>query len=693
MRSVLVGIIILVLLVVVATAACLFVPSPLQKWAVERGATLATGRQVTLGEPFRLTAWPPVTITAADIRVANADWGKADTLARAEGLDARVDLLAFWRENRIKVERLIVTRPQLDLEVREDGRRNWELGGASQDQAAASEPAASKPIPGFDLGDVRVEGGLVTFDDRARMVNRRAEAIDLAINQPGADQPIKLDGGLTMAGKRATLAGTAGRPRDLAAGEPSPIGIDLAVPGGTLGFDGTVVTSPPAAKGGIRINLPQPRELASWLGRQLPLPDGALRSLALQGRLDLTVQRSALEDMEVQVDDVSGSGRVAAALANPIAVEGELGMGRVDLTPYLPPAATASQPTSAKPQAAVLTEEWSDAPIVLPLPLPIDVDFRLRMDGVKARQLELGAVNARLQADRQQATVTIDELQAYGGRLAGDARATPSNPPTYAVELRSHGIGFLAMLQALTGKGRFDGKADVGLRLAAAGDSERQLVRGVGGEGKIVLRDGAILGINIAGMLRQIMTLGLNPGATEHQRTDFAEAGGTFKIKDGVLHNEDFYLRAPVLRLDGAGSVDLPQRTVDYRITPRIATTLQGQDATGEPVLQAGIPFLLQGPFASPSVRFDLNGTLTSAISGPEDVARLAADLAKSPEAVDAVRKQFNLLKDLPAPAAGEAIDAVKDVLGNGSGKGKGKPAVPNVGKAAKGLLKGLTGQ
>ena len=102
---------------------------------------------------------------------------------------------------------------------------------------------------------------------------------------------------------------------------------------------------------------------------------------------------------------------------------------------------------------------------------------------------------------------------------------------------------------------------------------------------------------------------------------------------------------------------------------------------------------MLQGPFASPSVRFDLNGTLTSAISGPEDVARLAADLAKSPEAVDAVRKQFNLLKDLPAPAAGEAIDAVKDVLGNGSGKGKGKPAVPNVGKAAKGLLKGLTGQ
>ena len=65
-------------------------------------------------------------------------------------------------------------------------------------------------------------------------------------------------------------------------------------------------------------------------------------------------------------------------------------------------------------------------------------------------------------------------------------------------------------------------------------------------------------------------------------------------------------------------------------------------------------------------------------------MARLAADLAKSPEAVDAVRKQFNLLKDLPAPAAGEAIDAVKDVLGNGSGKARASLPCPTSGKPPK---------
>ena len=125
---------------------------------------------------------------------------------------------------------------------------------------------------------------------------------------------------------------------------------------------------------------------------------------------------------------MSGSGRVAATLAQPVAIEGELAIGRVDLTPYLPPAPRGRRSLlPAKPQAAVLTEEWSDAPITLPLPLPIDVDFRVRAEGVKARQLELGAVNTRLQSDRQQATVTIDELQAYGGRLAGNAAGHPGH--------------------------------------------------------------------------------------------------------------------------------------------------------------------------------------------------------------------------------------------------------------------------
>lgn len=80
MRRLSIIVLLVLLLAVVVSAAFLLVPSPLQKWAVERGASLGTGRQVSFGEPFRLHAWPPLTITAADVRVANADWGRAPEL-------------------------------------------------------------------------------------------------------------------------------------------------------------------------------------------------------------------------------------------------------------------------------------------------------------------------------------------------------------------------------------------------------------------------------------------------------------------------------------------------------------------------------------------------------------------------------------------------------------------------------------
>jgi AsmA protein len=687
-RKLVVGVLGVLLLAVAVVLAVLLVPSPLQRWAVERGATLATGREVTIGGPFQLSLLPPASVTATDVRVANASWGKAPELARIGSLDARIDLLAYWREGRVKVDRLVVSQPLANLEVAEDGQRNWDLGDLS---APAAEPGENGGgIPGFVLGDIRIEGGSVIFDDRQSKRSRSVDGIELKIAQAAADQPVTIEGGATMSGQRATVAGKVDRAQGVAAGETSPITVDLTLPGATVGYDGTINTAAPAASGVAEVELTDPRGLLAWLGRDASLPDGALRSARVRTRLEVTSDRVALDDLDLKVDAIEGRGTATAALTDPPSVQADLTLGRVDLAPYLPPETAMAGPEPAESATA----GWPDDPIALPLPLPVDLDARVKGDGVKAGKVEIAAYDLRVHADRAQALFTIDGLQAYGGALTGKLQAGAGSPPAYAVDLAGNGIGVLAASEALTGLSRFDGRAEVELALASRGASVRDLVGALNGDGRVILRDGAVLGINIAGMLRQIMTLGLDTSATQQQRTDFAEAGASFQVESGIVRTQDLRLNAPVLRLEGAGAVDLPKRTIDMRVEPRLASTLQGQDASGEPVFQAGIPFLVQGPYTSPAVRFDLNGTLTSAISGPEDVARLAADLAKTPEAVNAIREQFDLLKELPVPAAGKAVDAIKGVLGDGgSDKGKKQPSAPDLGKAAKGLLQGLTGQ
>ena len=73
-------------------------------------------------------------------------------------------------------------------------------------------------------------------------------------------------------------------------------------------------------------------------------------------------------------------------------------------------------------------------------------------------------------------------------------------------------------------------------------------------------------------------------------------------------------------------------------------------------------------------------------------VARvLAADLASNPQAVQTLRDRFDVLEQLPAPAAGKARDLMEGVLGGGGrSKGGSQKGTPSLEGTARELLKGF---
>src|SRR3546814_10385524 len=81
--------------------------------------------------------------------------------------------------------------------------------------------------------------------------------------------------------------------------------------------------------------------------------------------------------------------------------------------------------------------------------------------------------------------------------------------------------------------------------------------------GAVVFRDGAIKGINIAAMLRNISTAAIDQSFDEAATTDFAELSGTFTIDKGIVTNKDLSLVAPLVRMTGEGQIPLPPRTVE----------------------------------------------------------------------------------------------------------------------------------
>lgn len=75
----------------------------------------------------------------------------------------------------------------------------------------------------------------------------------------------------------------------------------------------------------------------------------------------------------------------------------------------------------------------------------------------------------------------------------------------------------------------------------------------------------------------------------------------------------------PSGRAEARGSVDLPQRGVNYRIEPKVVPSLQGQGGASD---MGGlvVPVLVSGPWDDISYRPDLEGGMTQNLQGVGNV-------------------------------------------------------------------------
>jgi len=158
------------------------------------------------------------------------------------------------------------------------------------------------------------------------------------------------------------------------------------------------------------------------------------------------------------------------------------------------------------------------------------------------------------------------------------------------------------------------------------GDDPDRIKRTLNGRGDLVFTDGAIVGIDLAGMVRNIKAkFGMGKAGGPKPRTDFSELHSPFTITNGVVNTPNTSMSSPLLRVLAKGNADLVKETLDFRVEPKAVFTLKGQADTKE---RSGImvPVLVTGTFASPKFRPDLKGMLkglTEGISKPSDLKKL----------------------------------------------------------------------
>ncbi len=194
----------------------------------------------------------------------------------------------------------------------------------------------------------------------------------------------------------------------------------------------------------------------------------------------------------------------------------------------------------------------------------------------------------------------------YRGEVSLDVRG---KAPAFQIHERLEGVQTGPLLKDYMDNDLLVSRAYVEAALQGRGSSDEELLRNTRGTVSLSFRDGAIKGINLARLIREVRAVVKGeppPSDAQPKATDFTELRATLAIADGRARNDDLALDSPFLRVRGKGDLDLLQRRLDYRLQARIVGSDTGQGGKDIAELKGiDIPVHIKGSFDAPRFEVD----------------------------------------------------------------------------------------
>lgn len=604
---------VVVLLIAVVVAVPMLVPSSVYKERVVALVKAQTGRDLTIGGDVGLSFFPRLAVKVEDVSLSNAPWAKDKDMASMKELRAAIKLLPLFKGD-VEIDSFVLVDPVIHLEVKADGTPNWQFESASAPAAPAtttetsSSSSSASSLNQIRLGEVSIQNGTATYRNAKTGQSLAFEAVNLNLSLPGLDQPFDANGGLTWNSEPLKFTFTAQRPRALTEGGATPVEfslssskIDASYKGSFQAFDAM------AFIGGVDLSVPSVRNLAAWLGSPLPAGKG-FGQLTIHGEAKGGGDNYQFTNAKLSFDGMNATGNVAVSTAGQRPrIKGNLDLDRVDANVYMSDSSGAT-PASAGGGASSSggSSGWSTAPIDLSGLKAVDADISITTKELLVKAIKIGASAIDMTLNNGVLSVDLNKLALYKGAGSGSLILNgATRVPQMNAAFKISGVEAQPLLTDAAGFDRLTGLSAISFAVDASGRSQREMISSLEGNGDVKFTNGAIKGINLAKLMRNVFTApatGWTSGGT--QDTDFSELGGTFTITKGILTNKDLKLLSPLIRVAGSGTVDMPNQTLNYRVEPKLAATLEGQGGGAAQGIE--VPVIVSGPWASPSFRPDL---------------------------------------------------------------------------------------
>ena len=603
--------------------------------AVEAQIRAVTGLDLVVKGSIDVSVFPGSYVSFHDVGLKGS--ATSDPALAVDVLTANLRLLPLLLR-RFEISDVMMLRPHIRVIRHPNGESNWTP--FIDTIARTMKPGAENQV---SFSEIRIQDGVLTYDDAASHVSETLGDIDLSLAWPSISRSFAATGQFDWRGERVDGSVSASDFIAALSGDRSGLKARLASAPLKLAFDGTVANrTSMMMEGTLTIDSVSLRNALRWTGQPQP-GSGGFGRFALKARANVVGPSIALTNVNVELDGNVAEGVMTYANNGRQTLQATLAAGALDFTPYI---------TTFRLLAGG-ARDWNRQLFDLNSLTTTDLDMRLSAAKVTVGKSKLGrtAFGANLRGGAL--ALSVAEAQMYGGIAKGTFGIARSDTVAdVKAQFQFIDVDLQSMASELFGVTKLSGRGNLNVSLVASGASPFGLASSLDGTATLTGHDGAISGFNVEQLLKRLERRPLSgAGNIRSGSTPYDSMTIGVKFADGIATAEDIRVEGPATRLTLTGTASVPAREYDLK---GIASLTSAPNAP--PGFE--LPFVVQGPWDDPLIFPD-----------PESLIR------RSPGAAPLLEG----LKDR------KTRDAVKSVLDRFTGGGAKPAAAPDAAAAPAG--------
>lgn len=318
-------------------------------------------------------------------------------------------------------------------------------------------------------------------------------------------------------------------------------------------------------------------------------------------------------------------------------IDVDMQFGALDLNPLMSLAGGDKQ--AAKAQSTPQAKAKAESPLNA-------VNAKVRFKAQQLKVKEIVATNAALNLDIKDGNmdITVPDVGLYGGTANLAAKVVDEK---FSAVTKGKSVNLGSLLKGGAGTSALQGIGDWNMEFTGNGLEAPALYRTLNGKGDFLINDMVISGMDILTVASQIRGLSSKSVVKQDRGSNHMVAKGTFLMEGGVAKIDDMEATGPNMQMKGAGNINLPAWTINFRLDPKVGETRQ--NAAGEQkFIGTNVPVIIEGSLDQPRVYPDPKALLKTGLDALGTVKELG--IGDKVKGLDKVLSPFLGGQQQPAP-------------------------------------------